>query len=208
LAAGLDFGDHFGMDITNERHHLVSLITEVSTGSERAFGELYRLTRSCLYGVAFRVVRQPSKAEEVLQEAYIKVWTGARGFKTGLGTPMTWLIAIVRNQAISLLRSEQLEHSLKDDAVLTDDGLAREDHWPDGDTGEDALTQAFYAEKRLCMAAYIERLEPVQRQCLALAFEHGLSHSELSEHLGAPLGTVKCAIRRAVARLRGFYNVA
>lgn len=197
------------MDIlTNERHHLVSLITEVSTGSERAFHELYRLTRSCLYGVAFRVVRQPSKAEEVLQEAYLKVWTGARGFRSGLGTPMTWLIAIVRNQAISLLRSEQLESSVTDDVDWTDDGQVRDPHWPDGDAGEDALTQAFYADKRLRMAAYIARLEPVQRQCLALAFERGLSHAELSEHLGAPLGTVKCAIRRAVARLRAFYNVA
>ncbi|MEV4778188.1 RNA polymerase sigma factor [Burkholderia sp. LMU1-1-1.1] len=206
----MDFGDHARMDtLTNERQYLAVLLTEISTGCERAFNELYRRTRSCLYGVAFRLVRQPFKAEEVLQEAYLKVWTGARGFRSGLGTPMTWLITIVRNQAISRLRSEQLEHSLSDDLGRQEDWQARDDQQPDGDpVGGDALTQAFYAEKRMRISAHIAGLEPMQRQCLALAFEHGLSHSELSQHLGAPLGTVKCAIRRAIARLRACYKVA
>ena len=78
--------------LTTESKHLAQLIAEISNGSDRAFHQLHRLTRTCLYGVALRLMRQPYRAEEVLQEAYINIWKGARRFRPTLGTPMTWLI--------------------------------------------------------------------------------------------------------------------
>ena len=183
----------------NER--LAVLLAEVSNGNEKAFSELYRLTHAYLYFRTLRLLRRPAQAEEVLQEAYLTIWSKAWRFRTERGGPMAWMIAIVHNHAVSTLRTARREQectaSASFDVVLDENG----------DVGEaieegDATTAGFAAVEHRRLRDGINQLEAAQRQSLVLAFDHGLSHVELARHLDVPLGTVKSWVRRGLARLR------
>ena len=85
-----------------------------------AFERVYHATCAHLLGVALRILNSRERAEEVLQEAFVNVWHGARGYNPSVATPMTWLINIVRNKAIDTLRSGASERrstrALEDEA--------------------------------------------------------------------------------------------
>ena len=187
------------MELINERRaHLAALLGAVAGGCEKAFAELHGLTRHYLYHVALRVLNSPPHAEEVLQEAYVTVWQQAHRFQPELGSAMTWLMTIVRNQSVSALRSQRLERhcvSLADDPHVLDDAQAQ-----DG-ADADPIRQAFYANLRRRLPAALARLEPAQRQSICLTYHRGMAHAELSAHLDVPLGTVKSWLRRGMARL-------
>ena len=184
--------------ITERRVHLADLLSAVAGGSERAFTELHGLTRGYLYHVAFRLLGSTVHAEEALQEAFVNVWTGAHRFRPGLGSPMTWLITIVRNQSLSLLRSQRLEQTW---VLAVDDPAALEEAAAADSDDADPIRQAFYASLRERLPAALARLEPAQRQSIALTYGRGMAHAELAQHLDAPLGTVKSWLRRGLARL-------
>lgn len=189
--------------INEKRAHLAELILSVSRGSERAFTEMYEMTHNYLYNVACRIVGSPHHAEEVLQEAYISVWQQAHRFQPHLGTAMTWLITVVRNQAVSTLRSQGMDRqsvSLDQEAGDVDE-LAVE-----GSEAPDAIEQAFYASAQSRLPAAMAKLEPAQRQAITLTFSHGMPHAELSAHLKAPLGTVKSWVRRGMVHLTKYLS--
>ncbi|MBB3221220.1 RNA polymerase sigma factor [Pseudoduganella umbonata] len=184
---------------TDRRTHLADLLIASGAGNERAFSELHALTNQYLYHVALRLLGAPSCAEEVLQDAYVNIWTHARRFRPGEGSPMTWLIAIVRNGALSRLRSRRLEQQRTE--------AAAEAAWLaelaiDDSDASDPIRQAFYDTLRRRLPEALARLEPAQRQSIALTFGQGMPHAELSAHMDAPLGTVKSWLRRGMARLR------
>lgn len=184
--------------ITDRRGRLVELLCAVAAGSEPAFTELHGLTHSYLHHVALRVMVSPAQAEEVLQEAYVTVWTQAHRFDPALGSAMTWLITVVRNHALSALRSQRLERqclSLSEDPALLEEAAAL-----DPEAG-DPIRQAFHATLRSRLPAALAQLEPAQRQSIALTFQRGMAHAELAQHMNAPLGTVKSWLRRGMARL-------
>jgi len=177
------------------------LLARIALGDQRAFERLYRATSAHLLGVAYGVMLQRERAEEVLQEAYLNVWHAAGSFKGQLATPMTWLINIVRNKAIdrqrvgSGLRSAQV--SLDEEALQLPDEADREPQ---------QLAHTAFVRARIdrCM----EGLGAGQRQALALAFFRGLVHAEIAETMGAPLGTVKAWVRRGSDRLRDCLQAA
>lgn len=187
------------METTNDkRARLVELLHQASCGSEQAFAELYKMTNAYLYHVALRIVGTPAHAEEVLQEAYLSIWQEARQYRPELGSAMTWLITIVRNKAVSTLRSQSIDRrsfSIEgDDEVL--DALVVP-------TIEetDALRTAFYSAAKSRLNVAIALLPPTQRQAITLNFFLDMPHTELSAHFGVPLGTVKSWVRRGMARL-------
>src|SRR5215471_18721160 len=83
---------------------LVWLLAAVAKGHQAAFERLYQATRAKLYGTAFRILRRADLADEVLQEAYLKVWNAAGRFDPAVASPITWMVAIARNHAIDLVR--------------------------------------------------------------------------------------------------------
>src|SRR6266481_266206 len=83
---------------------LVWLIAAVAKGDEDAFERLYAATRAKLFGVVLRILRRQDLAEEVIQEAYVKIWSSAGQFKPGLSSPITWMASIARNRAIDVVR--------------------------------------------------------------------------------------------------------
>jgi RNA polymerase sigma-70 factor (ECF subfamily) len=175
---------------------LAELLARTALADQAAFGELYRETCSHLYGVALRIVREPSAAEEILQESYVAVWHHAASYAAAKSQPLTWLTAIVRNRCLDNLRRRELAT-----VTLTAD----EDGEPDIELPADSASPAellLQGAEAQSVRDCVETLEGAARQAIALAFFQGLSHAELAAHLREPLGTVKSWIRRGLERLR------
>src|SRR5436305_12701769 len=93
---------------------LVWLLAAVAKGDEAAFERLYVATRAKLFGVVLRILRRQDRAEEVMQEAYVKIWTSAGQFNPALSSPITWMVSIARNRAIDVVR-KRTEASIEDE---------------------------------------------------------------------------------------------
>jgi len=174
---------------------LAPLVARVALGDRSAFRRLYDATAPSLLGVALRILRDRGRAEDVVQEAFVSVWHRAASYRESAGAPLTWLTAIVRNRALDALRSES-RHAADS---LTDDEERMHDIADEGPTPLALLTQAADA---LAIRACLETIDGSQRQCLALAYYHGLSHSEMAAHLGSPIGSVKVWLRRGLEKIR------
>lgn len=176
---------------------LAELLARTALADRAAFAELYRRTSPHLYGVAVRIVRERSIAEEILQEAFVSVWHHARSYAAARSQPLTWLTAIVRNRCLDQVRRREL-----DTVTLSgegDDAPALDVEAPGPSAAELLVAGADAQGVRDC----VEQLQGGTRQAIALAFFHGLSHAELAAHLGQPLGTVKSWVRRGLERLKG-----
>ena len=170
---------------------LAALLARTALGDRVAFAALYRAASSKLFGVSLRIVRERPLAEEVLQDSFVNIWNHAADYAVARSAPLTWMTAIVRNRSLDIVRRTREEPDVDDQLTnaLADDraGPAR-----------DAQERADAHSIRDCLA----ELEGDQRQTIALAFYHGLSHSELAGHLRKPIGTVKTHIRRGLLRIR------
>jgi RNA polymerase sigma-70 factor (ECF subfamily) len=174
---------------------LADLLARTALADEGAFAELYRQTSSHLYAVALRMLRDRAAAEDALQEAFVSVWHHAGSYVAARSRPQIWLTSIVRNRCLDLLRRR-----VPDTMTLTrDDDEGETDLPATGPTPVDMLLSgADAATVRTC----VDALEGGQKQAIALAFFHGVSHSELAAQLREPLGTVKSWIRRGLERLK------
>jgi len=174
---------------------LGALMARVALHDRAAFERVYRATSAHLLGVALRILGSRERAEEVLQDAFVNVWQGARGYNPNVAAPMTWLINIVRNKSIDALRSGAGER--RHTAVLDDDALeAPADAALEPQQLLDASLRRAHIDA--CMAA----LNAQQRQALALAYYRGLVHTEIAQQMGAPLGTAKAWVRRGLDKLK------
>ena len=184
------------MDAGNSPHpeSLSALLARCGVGDQCALAELYRLTSAKLFGVALRIVRRQELAEEVLQESFVNIWNHAADYAAAKSQPMTWMTSIVRNRALDWLRRPRQEDT-SDDYDLMAQNLRDESAGP--------LEQLANSADARALAHCLRALDGQQRQSIALAFQHGMSHSELAAHLKQPLGTVKTWIRRGLERLKG-----
>ena len=170
---------------------LPDLLARTALGERRAFEALYRATRAKLFAVSLRIVRERPLAEEVLQDSFVAIWNHAADYAAGKGSPLTWMATIVRNRSLDVIRRSRETPDVDDElaANLVDETAA---------PGREMEARAAAHALHRCL----EELEAEQRQSIALAFFHGLSHSELAGHLRRPLGTVKTHVRRGLGRLR------
>ena len=176
-------------------HDLPQLLARVVLRDQAAFERLYRATCTHLLSVAYRVLNNRDRAEEVLQDAFVNVWHNAGSYNATLAAPMTWLINIVRNRAIDVARSGKTERATT--GVFDEEAL----QVPDDDALEpqQLLSQSLTkAHVDGCMAS----LNASQRQALALAYYRGMVHTDIAQALNAPLGTVKAWVRRGLDRLK------
>ena len=170
---------------------LVDLLHGIAGGEQRALARLHELTIGRVYGLALRIVRKPEAAEEIAGDVYLQVWKSASSFTEERGHPLGWLMVITRSRALDHLRRADAAESHPDPESLADYALDENDpHNLLAATQSNAALRAALAD-----------LSPMQRQLLALAFFHGMSHSEIAGHMRMPLGTVKTHIRRALAAL-------
>lgn len=172
-------------------------LARVALGDRAAMRKVYDATSAHLFGVALRILNRRDLAEDVLQEAFVNVWHHAGSYRASQAEPMTWLISIVRNKALDHLRAGQRFVAESID-VAGDEHEVRQIP----DERPDPVQLLMAAGDALLIRGCLEAIEATQRQCLALAYYHGYSHTEVAEHLRAPLGSVKAWIRRGLERLR------
>jgi RNA polymerase sigma factor (sigma-70 family) len=181
---------------------LGDLMSRVALRDQAAFKQLYDETVCCLLGIAVRMLRDRAWAEEVVQEIYVSVWHTAPNYAPHKAQPMTWLMTIARHKTMDALRSSNADrkHCVRPTKSSGDDDDAEFTDIADEGAGPlDQLVQAADAQQLHCC---LQKLEPQQRQAIALAFYDGLTHAELALHLHQPLGTVKAWVRRGLDRLR------
>jgi RNA polymerase sigma-70 factor (ECF subfamily) len=165
------------------------LLSRCSLGDQAAFGALYEASCAKLFGVALRMLRREAWAEEALQEAYVKIWRHADSYNPARGRPMTWMINVVRNQSLDLLRRA--------------DYRAQEEEWnPERDQRMSADNPAALAEISQEMQRVLGCLGKEQRDCILLSYHQGLTPTEVAERLKRPVGTVKTWIRRGLIKVR------
>ncbi len=172
---------------------LAALLAACAAGERPAFAELYRASSAKLFGVALRILRRDDWAQDVIQDAYLTIWRRAADYRADRGSPMTWMITIVRNRALDRLRRERGDRSLDE---LTGSGLEPED--------PAALAQVAAAGEGAGtrLVSCLGELDETARRCILAAYCEGYTHGELAAREGAALGTVKSWIRRGLIRLK------
>jgi RNA polymerase sigma-70 factor (ECF subfamily) len=173
----------------------VSLIRLLALNQVDAIGELYDRYGRMLYSLALNSVGDPAVAEEIVQDVFLRVWEKAGTYDASISKVSTWLTSITRHRAIDEFRR----------------GKRRPDKtsvsWTELSPGDDLRSPGTEEEAELSMQNKLVRqalnnLSPGEREALALAYFKGYSHSEIAQHLGIPLGTVKTRIRMAMQKLR------
>lgn len=163
------------------------LLTLIGQGDEGAMAALFDRYSRVVYSVALRVLRDPAAAEDVLQEVFMQIWRRPEALVSNRGAVGAWLAVVSRNRSIDLLRRRKPQDSVEDVVLASSTDLAVESE------------RNFMIERaRAVMVA----LPMEQRKTLEMAFFDGLTHSEIAETTGDPLGTVKTRIRTALLVLR------
>lgn len=175
---------------------IIGLLDRVSSRDAAAFKELYDLCAPRLFGLAIRVVRNRSWAEDVLQDAFMVVWRTAPDYRATLSPAMAWMGLIVRSRGLDFLRrrATQRGHLTREFDETMADTLVQDAPSP--------IDTAQTSERALALHRCLRKLENRQREVISLAYMRDLSHSELADQLQVPLGTVKTWIRRGIEQLR------
>ncbi|MEF8793042.1 RNA polymerase sigma factor [Thiohalorhabdus sp.] len=180
--------------VTAARQHLAELLQATAGGDQDAFAELYQATSAKLYGLALRIVRDDSTAQECMQDAFIRIWEHAGEYRPNRGAPLTWMGTIVRRRALDRVRRQDRERMLDDPEDLT----RKMDQVEHTEGPEEGRSPGEWE----ALAAALGQLRQEQREALRLAYFEGLSHPEVAVRMGIPLGTVKTWIRRGMEKLR------
>ncbi len=167
-----------------------------ASGDRQALQDIYRQESRHLLGVALRIVRQRQQAEDVVHDAFMKIWTQAASFDPQRGAGRGWIYSVVRHQALNAVRSQGREVSVDEETAEALDA----EH---SIAAHAEVADAFELNMSLgrlndCLA----RLEPARRNCILYAYVDGCSHGEIAERTRTPLGTVKAWIKRGMGSLK------
>lgn len=174
----------------------VTLVAAVRQGDVQALEVLYNRYARPTFAFALRIVGDPLEAEELLQEAFLRVWQQADRFEHVRGSFPTWLLSITHNLAIDALRRRR-RRPQRADLVDVTEILGGE-----ADETVDLEEAASVAELRQRIQAALRALPEPQRQAIELAYFAGLSQREIAEALGEPLGTIKTRLRLGLQKLQ------
>jgi RNA polymerase sigma factor (sigma-70 family) len=166
-----------------------ALIALVARSDESALAELYDRVGGVAYGLAYRVLRDETLAQDAVQEAFLAVWRGATSFVPERAKASTWILTLVHRRAVDVVRREERRRTEPlESAPEPAGGSAEEAAWIrlDRERVQDALA----------------KLPDQQREAIELAYYGGYTQSELAERLGQPVGTIKSRMFAGLARLR------
>ena len=175
----------------DRRAEEAALLVRIREQDERAIEALYERYSGPLYSLAYQVTGGDRFAQDVVQEVFVAVWKNAGRFDPARGSLSSWLFALARHKAIDLVRREAnvRRHTADVDLELEE-------------AADDVDQEAWRRVRRDAVRAAMTELPEAQRVALEMAFFGGLTHVEISEALGIPLGTAKTRIRTALLRLR------
>jgi RNA polymerase sigma-70 factor (ECF subfamily) len=174
--------------VNGGRHPLLAdedLISLVQTGDAEAFASLYDRHSRAAFSLAYRMMGERQAAEDLAQDAFIKVWRGAGSYRGGRGSVRTWILSIVHNPGIDLLRSMATRGRMQDKVEASA---------PKSEPSE-AFTETWRNSQRDQVREALNTLPQEQFKILELAYFSGYTHVEIAELLGVPLGTVKGRMR-------------
>jgi RNA polymerase sigma-70 factor (ECF subfamily) len=168
------------------------VLADLGEGRLEALETLYDRYRAMAFAIALRITRDPTLAEDVVQDAFLGVWRHADRYVEGRGSVKTWLLSIVHHRAIDAVRRRRPAVELPDPELLLPPQLIAVDVWPEVAGRMDAVE----------IQAAIATLSDVQREAIELAYFGGLSQTEIAERISIPLGTVKSRMRLGLVALR------
>ena len=172
------------------------LMEQIQRGDEAAFATFYDRFAPGLFSMIFAILHDNKEAEEVLQEAFLQMWKRSATYDASRSSLFTWAVMISRHKAIDRLRSRQRQARLAE--AVADE--PEETTAPAGvDQADELLART---DERDRVRTALTQIGAAQREAIDLAFFGGLTQTEISEKLGAPLGTVKARIRRGLLALR------
>ncbi len=165
----------------------VALVNGVLAGDQSAMAEMFDRYATVVYSVALRVLKDAGHAEDVTQEIFLQIWRKPASFVQGRGSLTAWLVVVARNRSIDLLRRRKPSDSVEDVVLVSSVDVASE-------------AERIIAGGRI--REVLKNLPPEQQTSIELAFFEGLTHAEIAQRTGDPLGTVKTRIRSALASIR------
>jgi RNA polymerase sigma factor (sigma-70 family) len=166
-----------------------ALVLLAARSEQSALAELYDRFGRPAYGLALRVLRDDTLAEDAVQEAFMSLWRTAPRFVPERGKASTWILTLVHRKAVDIVRREQVRRT---DALVEDVG----------EHAHAADEEAWLRLQRERVQNALRQLPDQQREAIELAYYGGFTQSELAERLGQPLGTIKSRMFAGLARLR------
>ena len=168
------------------------LMALVEGGDADAFSALYQRHRRLAYSVAHKLTGEKHSAEDLTQDAFLKVWRSAARYRPEKGSVRTWILSVVRNQGIDQLRAKATRHRTQEKVEAST---------PRYESSE-AFAQAWHHARLGRVREALDALPHFQQQVLELAHFSDLTHPEIAKRLGLPLGTVKGRMRLGLEKLR------
>ncbi len=171
------------------------LIRRIARGERAAFDELYARYSRPLFSYIAKFLRDHGLAEEVLQDAFVKIWRSASRYDRSLSRPFSWCVLITKRLCIDRMRAMK-------PVTVTDDPMALKPVEELRQWEKDPSERVEIEDQLSILGDMMERLPDSQRLSLQLAMDKGLTQQEISAQLDMPLGTVKTAMRRGMQRLK------
>lgn len=166
------------------------LVILLQNKDQQAFSYLYDNYSAALNGIIYRLVENRELAEDILQEAFVKIWNNFSSYDTGKGRLFTWMLNITRNLTIDTLRSKGYKKQAK---------ISSDENSVSNFTDDSRIAERFDA---MGLRKQLANLKPEQRSIIDLAYFNGYTQDEISKELDIPLGTVKTRMRAAIIELR------
>ena len=163
------------------------LVARVRAGDQQALSELYDRYSKLVYSVALRILQDTGAAEDLLQDVFLQLWRKPDVFDSSRGSLAAWLAVIARHRAIDRLRKRRPETDIEDCVITSATDLGNE------------TERSLVIEK---VRVVMKEMSPDQRTAMEMAFFQGLTHTEIAEKTGEPLGTIKTRIRSGLQMLR------
>jgi RNA polymerase sigma-70 factor (ECF subfamily) len=173
--------------VTRDAGGEMRLVARIRAGDQQAMSELYDRYSKVVYAVALRVLQDAAGAEDVLQDVFLQLWRNPDAFDASRGSLAAWLAVIARHRSIDRLRKRRPETNIEDCVIASGPDL------------RDETERTLIIEK---VRGALDLMSPEQRQAMELAFFQGLTHTEIAEKTGEPLGTIKTRIRSGLQQLR------
>ncbi len=170
------------------------LVSALVNRDRNSVGILYDKYSSFLYGIIYRIVHSDEIAEDLLQEAFVRIWKNIPAYDSSKAKLVTWMANICRNLAIDKIRSKDYKNSQQNQDIENYVNLI-----------EDNSAGAFNPE-HIGVKEMLQKLPADQRAIIDLVYFKGYTQSDAAKELGIPLGTVKTRIRAAINHLRSIFN--
>ena len=186
--------------VSKKRQYLLladeDLISLTNGGDTQAFAALYDRHSRVAYSLAFRMMGERQAAEDLVQEAFLRAWRAAGSYRVERASVRTWILSIVHNRGIDMLRSSASRRRTQD----------RVEAQAPASQPSEAFSETWRSSQRVQVREALRELPPEQLQVLELAYFSGHTHREIAELLDLPLGTVKGRMRLGLKKIREYFD--